>query len=546
MAIRVNYDIAPAAIAPVAYQSGYGLFKQDQAEKKRNQFNIDQQMRFRQSEAAKDRAFQREQAFVDNALRAEDMNRRASLAQQQMQMDMAQEQQKLQIGQAMAQQEYQANQAQMIQEGLSNGTLRYSTSQKQQMEQLYSDWDKIQQDASLRPQHRMAAQQELQRQLGMIQPRPVLQNEQPKSMQEMFQEELIPIDGYPGVLAGRDKNGKWYLQYADRGKGDSAQVPGKAELDQMPINSTTEIGGVPHVKDATGTWKVSPQYEAQKKEEERQRAEAEKQAKERQAALKQHIEEQMEDEIKAEEEAHKQLGRLMPPERKQAIREKWRAKLDESAAQGGPQGFLSSIGNAALGMFGGGSVRAPQAETQPTSILAELEELQRLRQKYQTEFNAMPADKQETAADPEDMTLEALRTRYGVEKASPEKLGLTQPSPQAPIALGQGVPFRLPPMKREQDAKRYEDMFLRSHPLKLAGYVPTEIWRDNSAKYLATRYSTIEEILASGNQEDIATYYFIKEINEGPKTPEPLGFGDKPKTSLKAKQPEEPYFPFTQ
>ena len=250
MGIRVNYNPAPAAIAPAAYQAGFGQYTQRQQATALEQANRDRNLAFQQQQAALDRAFSERQQLRQAALQERQMQQQAAYRQQaqqqellgnamQQQMSLAAQAQQMQMRQAANQQEMALKQQQLTQEGLKDGSLRYSTAQKNQMAKLYSDWDRVNQATNLNQRDRQLAQQELQRQFAQIQPRPVTPDEQPKNLAEMWDQEALPVEGFPGVSKARDpKTGKWYYLYANRGGtgagGATKPQPPKNEIVQQP------------------------------------------------------------------------------------------------------------------------------------------------------------------------------------------------------------------------------------------------------------------------------------------------------------------------
>lgn len=249
MGIRVNYNPAPAAIAPAAYQAGFGQYTQRQQAAALEQGNRDRNLAFQQQQAALDRAFSERQQLRQAALQERQMQQQAAYRQQaqqqellgnamQQQMSLAAQAQQMQMRQAANQQEMALKQQQLTQEGLKDGSLRYSTAQKNQMAKLYSDWDRVNQATNLNQRDRQLAQQELQRQFAQIQPRPVTPDERAAPIAERFQTETFEDPRFPGTRIGVDKTGKFYpISMIPRGTGAGGATkpqPPKNEIVQQP------------------------------------------------------------------------------------------------------------------------------------------------------------------------------------------------------------------------------------------------------------------------------------------------------------------------
>lgn len=222
MAIRVNHDPSAAVVVPAAYQAGLGQYRQRQSEINRDQYNRDRAAAMQANEqqqrmqlAQQQQAAQQDQMYLQAAMRNQENQQQASLAQQQL----GQRQQQFEQANAIDQQ-------QVVQKGLQEGTLRYTAAQKQQMNKLYGDWDRVNQAKNLNPRDRAMAQQELQRQLQTIQPRPVTEDERPRTFEQTLQESVIfangqdPKDGQ--WISDKDGRPKWY---PPRNTGAGAKKP---------------------------------------------------------------------------------------------------------------------------------------------------------------------------------------------------------------------------------------------------------------------------------------------------------------------------------
>lgn len=222
MAIRVNHDPSAAVVVPAAYNAGLGQYRQKQSEISRDQYNRDRAAAMQANEqqqrmqlAQQQQAAQQDQMYLQAATRNQENQQQAAFAQQQ-------------LGQRQQQAE-QANAVDMqktVQTGLKDGTLRYTAAQKQQVNKLYGDWDKINQAKNLNPRDRALAQQELQRQLQTIQPRPVTEDEKPRSFEDTLKEAVVfangqdPKDGQ--WIRDKEGNPKWY---PPRNTGAGAKKP---------------------------------------------------------------------------------------------------------------------------------------------------------------------------------------------------------------------------------------------------------------------------------------------------------------------------------
>jgi hypothetical protein len=254
MGIRVVHDPSASLIGPAAYTAGLGQYKQRQSEIARDQYNRDRAMAFEAQQSYFNRAFQAQQADRQFALQMREQAAQQQARQQAFLYDALKSRQEMQAYQQKAAIDQQQQQQEFVRKGLNDGTLRYSATQKQKMAKLYSDWDRIQQDQRLRPNDRSRALSEVQRQLGMIQPRPVGIDEQPKPLSELFQQEMFPVPGFPGAFATRGADGKWNLLHADRGSkgaaGKEATPPGQVITDpttNKPIKFTDQWGNVHNV-----------------------------------------------------------------------------------------------------------------------------------------------------------------------------------------------------------------------------------------------------------------------------------------------------------
>ncbi len=244
MPITVNYDPAAGAVAPSAFEAGAGLYRQRQQEIARDQQNRDRAMQFQAQQAYLDRAFADRQANR-NAQQQQQQNLYRQQAQQQellgnamqQQMSLASQAMQMQQRNSLFQQQQAAQQQELTQKGLKDGSLRYSTAQKNQMAKLYSDWDKVNQAKNLNPRDRQLAQQELQRQFTQIQPRPVTPDEQQIPIADRFQAETFEDPRFPGTRIGVDQNGKYYpISMIPRGSavGGGKQEPPRNEVVKAP------------------------------------------------------------------------------------------------------------------------------------------------------------------------------------------------------------------------------------------------------------------------------------------------------------------------
>lgn len=244
MPITIDYNPAAGSVAPSAFQAGAGLFAQRQQEIARDQQNRDRAMQFQAQQAYLDRAFAERQANRQ-AQQQQQQNLYRQQAQQQellgnamqQQMSLASQAMQMQQRNAAFQQQAALQQQELTQKGLKDGSLRYSTAQKNQMAKLYSDWDRVNQAKNLNPRDRQLAQQELQRQFAQIQPRPVTPDEQQIPIAERFQAETFEDPRFPGTRIGVDQNGKYYpISLIPRGSaaGGTKQEPPRNEVVNAP------------------------------------------------------------------------------------------------------------------------------------------------------------------------------------------------------------------------------------------------------------------------------------------------------------------------
>jgi hypothetical protein len=210
MAIRVDHSPSAAIVAPAAYAAGAGMYRQRQSERAQQQYNQDRAFAQQAYENDQARQFQREQAdrqqqntYLAAAIRMQENQQQGALQQQQL----------AQRAEANQQAAF-ADQQAITQKGLQSGALRYTTAQKQQMAKLYADWDKVNSAKNLNERDRAVAQQQLQQQFRAIQPRPVLEDERPKSFAEVVKERVLFANGQDPSegqwISDKDGNPKWY------------------------------------------------------------------------------------------------------------------------------------------------------------------------------------------------------------------------------------------------------------------------------------------------------------------------------------------------
>lgn len=250
MAIRVNHDPSAAVVVPAAYQAGLGVYRQKQSEISRDQFNRDRAAAMQANEqqqrmqlAQQQQAAQQDQMYLQAAMRNQENQQQAALAQQQ-----------LGLRQQQFEQANAVDQQQVVQKGLQEGTLRYTAAQKQQMNKLYGDWDRVNQAKNLNPRDRALAQQELTRQLQTIQPRPVTEDERPRTFEQTIQESVVfangqdPKDGQ--WIRDKDGNPKWY---PPRNTGAGAKKPEVGQPGQpFYLPNDNPLGDTPG--EAYGVW----------------------------------------------------------------------------------------------------------------------------------------------------------------------------------------------------------------------------------------------------------------------------------------------------